>query len=388
MHHEQFLEASYYQKTRNKVEEALTLPPDAYRDENFYKTEAKNLFQHAWVCVGYTCQANEPGQVFTAEIAGQPIIITNDHQGVLRGFFNVCRHRASILVEHPGKYARFRCPYHSWTYDLSGALTACPLFDNHSPSFDKKDYALLPVRIETWGCFIFANLDPNAMPLTDYLGDIVRHYKNFPLHELVLVRRKNYQIKANWKLVAENFLEYYHLPWVHPELCEVTAIDMHKRNQGMGMYMSFYAHPLLKSGSALDSDFFPSMPHLNAMEQNAGYFPFVFPNLATFLLPHHLFVLLMTPKSANLTSEYGDLLVHPTILKEPNSEQKINEIFAFYDMVNGQDISAVERVQEGLKVESYPGGRMCFRFEEPVHRFQNMVIDFMTHEMRSYPSDE
>ncbi len=380
-----FSQAQYYQKTRASVEDAQTLPPDCYRDQEYHREESKKLFGHAWVCVGYSSQLSEAGQVIMANIGGQPIIITKDHDGMVRAFFNVCRHRASILVEAPGKITRFRCPYHSWTYDLRGKLLACPLFDNHA--LDKNNYSLLPVRVEIWGCFIFATLDNNAEPLSDYLGDIVQDYKNFPLSELVLVRRKNYSIRANWKLVAENFLEYYHLPWVHPELCEVTAIDMHKRNQGAGMYMSFYAHPLLKSGSALDADYFPPMPHLNEKEKNAGYFPFVFPNLATFLLPHHLFVLLMDPVSSNETSESGDLLVHPSLLHEPDAQNKLDEIFKFYDMVNLQDIKAVERVQEGLKALSYPGGRMCHRFEEPVHRFQNMLIDFMTNERRSYPAD-
>jgi choline monooxygenase len=382
-----FAEAHYYQKTRRSVEDAHTLPPDCYRDPTYHEQEREKLFGHAWQCVGYSSQVSEVGQVIKADLAGQPIIITKDQTGTVRGFFNVCRHRASILVEEAGKINRFRCPYHSWTYDLAGNLTACPLFETQASSFNKSDYSLLPVRVAIWGCFIFATLDQNAEPLLDYLGDIVHHYKNFPLHELVLVRRKNYSIKANWKLIAENFLEYYHLPWVHPELCQVAAIDMHKRNQGAGMYMSFYAHPLLKGGTALDADFFPPMPHLDHQEKNAGYFPFVFPNLATFLLPHHLFVLLMNPKSVDESTEYGDLLVHPSLLEEKDAEHKLDEIFCFYDMVNLQDIVAVERVQQGLKTKSYPGGRMCYRFEEPVHRFQNMVIDFMTNERRSYLGD-
>lgn len=373
---------SAFQKTRLPVEQATTLPPETYRSQDYYHLESQKLFGHSWVCIGYTCQVDQPGKMLTAMVDHQPIVVTRDKQNILRAFYNVCRHRGSILVEENNKVDRFRCPYHSWTYDLTGKLQNCPLFNN--AHFQKEAYDMLPVRVSTWGCFIFVNLDNNAQPLSDYLGDIATRYKNFPLHELVIVKRKNYEIQANWKLIAENFLEYYHLPWVHPELCEVTAIDMHKRNQGPGMYMSFYASPLLQGNTPLDAGYLPSMPGLNDEEQNSGYFPYVFPNIAMFLLPHHLFVLLPKPTSPNTTQEFGDLLVHPSVLGETD---KLDEIFKFYDMVNIQDIVAVERVQRGIQARAYTGGRMCNRFEEPVHRFQNMVIDFVTGERRAYVGD-
>jgi phenylpropionate dioxygenase-like ring-hydroxylating dioxygenase large terminal subunit len=371
-----------FAKTRLPVEQATTLPPETYRSPEYHQHESRELFGRSWVCVGYTCQVDQPGKMLTAMVDAQPIVVTRDKQNELRAFYNVCRHRGSILIENDTKAERFRCPYHSWTYDLSGKLQNCPLFANEN--FCKDNYNLLPVRVSTWGCFIFVNLDDHAEPLSDYLGDLPSRYANFPLKDLVLVRRKNYSIQSNWKLIAENFLEYYHLPWVHPELCEVAAIDMHKRNQGPGMYMSFYASPLLKGNTPLDADYLPAMPGLSETEQNSGYFPYLFPNLALFLLPHHLFTLIANPTSAGHTQEYGDLLVHPSVL---NESEKIDEIFKFYDMVNAQDITAVERVQRGVQARPYDGGRMCHRFEEPVHRFQNMVIDFVTGERRFYAGD-
>lgn len=380
---EQFLQAHTYQATRKPVEEACTLPPRTYKCRDYHELENNKLWSASWVCVGYTCQIAQPGQMLTATVAQQPVVITRDEDNIPRAFYNVCRHRGSLLVESDAKLARFRCPYHSWTYDLKGKLQKCPLFE--VKGFDKNLYDLLPVRVDTWGCFVFVCLDPDTEPLLDYLGDLPRQYANFPLDELVLVRRKNYEIQANWKLIAENFLEYYHLPWVHPELCEVSAVELHKRNQGAGMYMSFYASPLLKSQSALDADYMAAMPGLNQEEQQSGYFPFVFPNIAMFLMPHHLFVLLLNPQRIDQSQEHGDLLVHKSVLE--GNEEKFDQIFKFYDMVNKQDIVAVERVQKGIMAQAYGGGRMSHRFEEPVHRFQNMVIDFMTNDRRLYPAD-
>lgn len=386
-HLEKFLQREIYNQTRAPVQEAITLPPDTYRLTDIHQLEAERVFKAAWVLVGYTCQVDLPGKMLTATVAGEPIVVTRDKTGQLRGFYNVCRHRGSMLVTEDQKLERFRCPYHSWTYDLTGKLLNCPLFETGSTHFDKEKFHLLPVRVESYGCFIFVNLDKTVEPLSDYLGDLANLYGNFPLHDLVLVKRKAYAIKANWKLVAENFLEYYHLPWVHPELCSVSAVDMHKRNQGAGMYMSFYASPLLKGNTPLDADYLPAMPGLSPVEQNSGYFPYIFPNLAMFLFPHHLFVLMIKPESINKTVEYGDILVHRSLLKAANATEKLEAIFAFYDMVNVQDIVAVERVQQGISASAYPGGRMCYRFEEPVHRFQNMWIDFMVGERRRYLGD-
>ena len=121
----------------------------------------------------------------------------------------------------------------------------------------------------------------------------------------------------------------------------------------------------------------PAMPGLNPAEAQTAYWFLVFPNIALFLLPNHLFMLLFKPDGTNRTVESADLLVHPNALSASDSDRKIDETFAFWSMVNRQDIAAVERVQTGLESRAYPGGRMCYRFEEPVHRFQNMVIDRM-----------
>lgn len=385
-----FTERLVFEKTRAPVENAITLSPELYRRRDLYELELDRVFSHGWIAVGYTCQVDQPGKMLTATVAGQPIVITTDQEGVLRGYYNVCRHRGSLIVTKDGQYSRFRCPYHSWTYDLQGKLIHCPLFvpeEKNQSNFNRDDFNLIEIKVAAFGCFIFVNLDDKAESLENYLLDFTSSYKNFPLEEMILVRRKKYTVNANWKLVAENFLEYYHLPWVHPELCEVAAIDMHRRNQGRGMYMSFFASPLLKGNTPLDHDFLPAMPGLSSKERESGYFPMVFPNLALFLMPHHIFALIINPLSVNRTEEFGDILVHKSLLEHPDVDDKIDKIWRFYDMVNMQDIVAVNRVQEGLKVNAYPGGRMSYRFEEPVHRFQNMVIDFFTKERRHYPGD-
>jgi choline monooxygenase len=253
----------------------------------------------------------------------------------------------------------------------------------------KEDYGLLPVRAEAWGCFVFVSLDPDVRPLAEWLGDLPERLARHPLADLRLVSRRTIEVGANWKLVAENFMEYYHLPWVHPELNTVSNFGNHERYQGPGMYTGMCTTPLTRDpGLPIDVGALPAMPGLDARDAETAYWILLVPNLALFLLPNHLFTLLLRPDGPDRTVEHADLLVHPRTLEEPDVQAKLDAIFAFWDMVNAQDIAAVERVQMGLRARAYGGGRMCYRFEEPIHRFQNIVIDLMTGLRRVPAGDE
>lgn len=382
-----------YRATRPPVERASTLTPEAYRSREYYSIEQERVYSGGWACVGYTSQVEAPGATLVATVAGQPILVTRDRENLLHAFYNVCRHRGSILVERDGRHDLIRCPYHSWGYALDGRLLGAPYFKGLDvpeaeraacevydlQGFRKEDYGLLPVRVASWGCFVFVNLDPDARPLEEWLGDLPRRLARHPLAELRFVKRKVFEIDANWKLIAENFMEYYHLPWVHPELNTVSSFGNHERFQGPGMYTGMVTTPLDRNPNLpIDVSALPAMPGLNAKAAETAYWILIMPNVAMFLLPHHLFTLVFRPDGPGHTVEYADLLVHPESLAAPHAEAKCDAIFEFWDMVNAQDIAAVERVQRGLAARAYRGGRMCFRFEESIHRFQNMVIDLMT----------
>ncbi len=378
-----------YSGTRLPVDLASTLIPAAYRNPRFYEVEQRQLWSKSWVCVGYTSQIAQPGDMFPATVTGQPILVTRDKGGHVRAFYNVCRHRGSQLINAECHQNVIRCPYHCWGYGLDGKLLGTPFFESldvgaetqeifdtsNAKGFRKDDYPLLPVNVDTWGCFIFVNLDSDPRPLKEWLGDLPTRISH-PLHELKVMRRVPLSIRANWKLIAENFMEYYHLPWVHPELCTISGFKDHYRYQGKGMYTGMATAPLSSSPSTCAFDL-PIMPNLEGLEANSAFWFLIFPNIALFVMPNHLFTLLLQPDGIGTTIESADLLVHPNALSAPNAEQEIDKILAFWSMVNGQDIMAVERVQKGLQATAYQGGRMCYRFEEPVHRFHNMVADQM-----------
>ncbi len=389
---EAFLAEETYRQTRLPVSLATTLIPDAYTSPDFYELERERIFATSWVAAGCTSELAEPGDALVVEVGGSSVIVVRGPDGAVRAFHNVCRHRGTQLLDEGRTHVQrfFRCPYHSWAYALDGTCLGTPLFEGSeipeseqrifdtadAKEFDRRDYGLLPVRAETWGCLVFVNLDDAAPPLHEELGDLPERLAGHRLEEWQVARTKTYEIEANYKLVGENFMEYYHLPWVHPQLVKVSPIKAHYRWQGRGMYTGMTTTPIAAAdgGGWLG---LPPIDGLGASDRVSARFAWVFPNLAVNVLPNHVFLMLARPLAPGQTSETTYLLAHPESMLAEGAEDEIERLASFWDEVNHEDIAIVERVQRGVSNRAYRGGRMCYRFEEPLHRFQNMVADRM-----------
>ncbi len=392
---ERFTEEDTYAHTRLPVDLASTLIPDAYTSPEFFTLEQQRVFTSSWVAVGTVADVDKPGKCVVVEVAGRSILVTRNRHGQLRGFHNVCRHRATKLLDDDarevGHRNRIRCPYHSWTYDTDGACLGTPLFEDSdvpagqepifdtsvAQGFDKADYGLLPVAVDSWGLFLFVNLSPAPEPLATALGDLPQRFAGYRLDEWVPQRRRSYDVAANYKLVGENFMEYYHLPWVHPELNQVSRFSDHYRWQGPGRYTGMCTTPVSRNTDAGGWDGLRPLATLGPQDADAGRFVWLFPATALVVLPNHAFVLFNRPLAADRTVETAVLLAHPDSLGTDDAEDGIEQLWKFWDLVNRQDLEIVERVQQGIENPAYRGGRMCFRFEEPLHRFQNMIADKM-----------
>lgn len=387
-----FRNETTYAQTRLPVELASTLTPAAYHDERYFADERQALWSTSWVCVALVGQVAGVGETIVREVAGTSIIVTRDKEGELRAFHNVCRHRGSQLVscDQVVRAKRFRCPYHAWAYSLSGECLGTPLFEGSdipvdqqamfdmgdAKSFDKSDYGLIEVAVDTWGPLVFVNLAGDAIPLGEWLGDVPDRFDNYGLEGWAEVAEKVYEIGANWKLIAENFMEYYHLPWVHPELIKVSRMEDHYRFQGPGMYTGMMTNPVSQADNSGWLEL-PPAPGLTDDELVSGRFMHLFPNVSISVLPNHIFVMILTPKGPAHTSEQTYILTHPATMETDGAADAMEKLADFWDHVNSEDVEIVERVQTGISTTAYPGGRMCYRFEEPLHRFQNMVIDRM-----------
>ncbi|MGI9305921.1 MAG: aromatic ring-hydroxylating oxygenase subunit alpha [Gammaproteobacteria bacterium] len=395
-----FLREETYARTRKSVEAASTLAPAAYYDEEFYALEQQQVFARNWVAAGPASRVQNPGDIMLADIAGVSLIITRDDAGELRAFHNVCRHRGARLCAADGAgHKRIVCPYHGWGYNLRGECIGTPLFDkganrravqmhdmSHLKSFDRKDFGLIPARAAQWGMMIFACLDETAPPLSEVIGDLPRRLQNYRLEEWREIGEREYDIQCNWKLLVENAVEYYHLPWVHPRLAKTSRIADHHRWQGAGMYCGISTSPV----TATDDSGWLSMKNisgLSAEEKISGYFFGLFPNLVIFIMPSHAFIIHARPRGPSRTVEKAWLVAHPECTDGMPAAAR-REVLDFWHEVNLEDVGICERVQQGLSQSGYPGGRMCYHFEEPVHRFQNMVIDAMVGKRRVPPGDK
>ena len=388
-----FTNSDTYKHTRAPVESALTIIPEAFSDDAFYRIEQERVFGNSWVPIALTAQVAAPGDVRVVEVAGQSIIITRNKEGELRAFYNVCRHRGSMMLEKDCtklQGSRIRCPYHSWAYDLNGECIGTPLFEGSDvpaemqgafsmggvDKFSREDYPLFSVQVDSWAYFIFVNLAENPSSLAEQLGDLPERLAPYRLDEWVICRQQEFIFNANYKLVGENFMEYYHLPWVHPELIKVSRMEDHYRWQGKGMYTGMMTWPI-SAGDEGGWLGLPPMRGLDGQYLESARFIWLFPNASMSIMPNHTFVMITRPGGPAYTVEETYILCHPESLANEGAEAELDQLADFWTLVNNQDIDIVEKVQAGLTMKPYRGGRMCYHFEEPLHRFQNMIIDKM-----------
>lgn len=363
--------------TRQPLLRSKGLEPAAYTDTDFFDAESQQVFERSWVCVGIAADVAEPGRLLVRDVGSRSVIITRANDGVLRGFLNSCRHRGTELASADCDVANtIRCPYHRWGYSLDGTLVSTPLFDEVPRNdFDKADYPLVDVRVDTWGVLLFVCLDSDTLDLKEWLGDLPDRMDGYNLEAWVKTDEDELTINANWKLISENFQEYYHLTWVHPELSKVSRVDDHYRYQGAGMYCGQSTTPV----SADDRDDWLTMPPATGLDESdlvSGRFVAIFPNVLLSVLPNHVWVMRLRPESPGVTNETWTMLVPPTGASASIADRE--STVSFWLDVNAEDVGIVEAGQRGLTKGAVPPGPLAPRFEEPLHRFQNMLADHMT----------
>ena len=382
-----------YSLSRLPVDQASTLIPDAYTAADFFALEQEKIFATAWVAVGCLQQVQNPGDILVTEVAGRSILVMRDKTGKLGAFYNVCRHRGSKLLERSCNIKSLRCPYHAWVYGLDGQCLGTSMFRNEKivdtvPSngeetdlsdtalFDKQNYGLLPLSVQTWGFLVFVNLSAQTTTFEEWLGDLPQKFQSHVLENWEISKEKNFDVASNYKLIEENFMEYYHLPFVHPELTSVSRMEDHHRSQGTGMYTGMLTTPVSRDMDSVWLNL-PAAQGLNKEHLEAAYHICIFPNVTITILPNHAFCMITDPIRANQTRERTFLLTPPGTLDNESYTSMFLELVKFWDMVNTQDLDIVERVQLGLSNTAFTGGRMCSKFEEPLHRYQNWVADRM-----------
>lgn len=338
------------------VERAETIPARWYVDDGVHGFERDAVFARTWQHVGHVSEIPTAGDHLVASVAARPVLIVRGHDGTVRAFYNVCRHRGGPVAPKAGHPDMLQCRYHGWTYRLDGMLRGVPHF-NRTELFDKKDYGLLPVRLETWQGLLFVNLDAEAGPLEAELAGIAERLSPMRLDTLRFTSRVDYEARCNWKVYVDNYLEGYHVPHVHPELCSLYDFQAY-RTELFERY-SLQVGPL--SGA--------ETPY-GVSEGEALYYC-VFPNLMLNVLPGRLQTNVVVPLDAcRCRIEFRYYYADP---ESERGRAIAAEDAAFSDAVQDEDIEVCERVQEGLESGVYDRGRFSPDMETGVHHFQSLL---------------
>jgi choline monooxygenase len=209
-----------------------SIPARWYVDADIYRLEQERIFAREWMLIGFAAQIAKPGDTLARDIAGRPVFAIRNREGALRAFLNICRHRAARLVPEGASHCDvLRCPYHGWLYDAEGRLKATPEF-GEAPELDRSRLGLAPVRVAEWRGLVFVNLDPDASPVEEGLGDLVRVAERFPLERFEWQDRTVYQLDFNWKNYVDNYMEGYHIPYLHPGLNRETEAKAYSVTPG------------------------------------------------------------------------------------------------------------------------------------------------------------
>jgi phenylpropionate dioxygenase-like ring-hydroxylating dioxygenase large terminal subunit len=328
-----------------------TLPWNWYFEPEILRREQETIFRRAWQYVGHLGQVGEPGSYFAGRAGDVPVVVTRPADGELRAFLNVCRHRGSVLVEGDGKRATLQCPYHAWTYGLDGALRAAPRSDETAP---REELGLLPLRVDTWGPFVFVNPSGDGESLRDTLGDL---WEALPLDGLEFHHRVEYELESNWKIACENFLECYHCAVAHPAFSAVVDVSPEEyRLEEHPWHLSQYAH-LRDNGDA------------------RGQFHFVWPNLKLNVYPGrpNLSIGPVWPEGPERSRGFLDYFFAPG-----EDETWIRDLLELDDQVGREDTALVERVQRGVRSGVLAEGRLLGESERLIARFDGLVREALS----------
>src|SRR6478672_2556545 len=347
------LDPSFRRTSETLVAGATTPPQKYFVSPDIFEQEQARVFSTQWLLVGHQNQIAKPGEFLVNEVAGESLIVIRDKNGEIHGFFNVCRHRGTRLIEDGSGHApAIQCPYHAWTYGLDGRLIGAPHMDE-VPGFDKADYSLRGVNLALWEGFIFINLDENAMPLEEWFAPLNGKFSKWNMAFLQSAKRIEYDVRANWKLMFENYSECYHCPGVHPQLQKVSPYDSTENDLREGPFLGGFmkinpGKSLTMSGNACAA-FVGKIENL----QQVFYYS-IFPNMLLSLHPEYVMVHQLWPMSPERTLIVCDWFFHPDAFNRPDF--KPQDAIEFWDMTNKQDWHVCELSQQGISSRAYVPG--------------------------------
>nr|WP_240981164.1 aromatic ring-hydroxylating dioxygenase subunit alpha [Streptomyces sp. N502] len=330
-----------------------TLPGSFYTDAGIFAQEQERIFESMWFCVARSSDLAGPGAFRTVDVGREGILVTRARDNSIRAYFNVCRHRgARICTEKSGEVKRaFQCPYHAWTYDLTGKLVAAPNLTK-MPDVGRVEYGLVKVATREWLGYVWVCLAENPPSFEDeVMGEVVARLgdvdsiESYDIENLTVGRRITYDVKANWKLIIENFMECYHCATIHPELTEVLP------EFADGFAAQYYVGHGAEFGEEIrgftvdGSEGLDRIPGVSEDQDRRYYAITVRPQVFINLVPDHVIFHRMYPMAVDRTIVECDWLYLPHVV---DSGKDVSRSVELFHRVNQQDFDACERTQPGM----------------------------------------
>ncbi len=328
------------------LEDATALHPRLYRSQDIHQLELRNIFSRDWLCPGRAADIPEPGDYLTHSIVDQPIFVQRGNDDEIRAFANVCRHRMMKLLEGTGSCKRIVCPYHAWTYGLDGNLIGAPHMDR-SKAFNKSKISLTPIRVDVWHGWIYVSLDPDAKPVSELLSDFPDFLDFYRMEDYVPVVTQDHVWQTNWKLLAENFIEGYHLPIAHRATVGAgyAADDIEFPENS---FENFTLELFRKPPDAVVGNAHPDNTRLTGDWRNTSMLGVIFPCHLIVLAPDHLWYLSLRPKGVGeIHVRFGAALAPEVHATQSDPEAEREKMIALFDSVNAEDRFVVEGIFAG-----------------------------------------
>jgi len=358
----------------NVASTPMTLPQRYYTDPEVFRAEMERFFFNQWLCAGREEQVTRPGEYFLAEIADESIIVTRDAEGMLRAFYNVCRHRGTrMCTDTAGTFSggRIRCPYHAWNYSLDGALLGAPQMGE---DFSRTDFPLHAVHADVWEGHVYIHLGKPAQPLAQHLAALTQGFSAWNMASLRRHRRIVYDVPANWKLIVLNFNECLHCPVLHPALNRLTdylgADNLPPSPAFIGGNMGFKGSAETMSMDGIRRRDY--LPGLNEAQRKMVAYYAIYPNLLLSLHPDYMMTHTIWPRAVDRTEIVCEWHFHPAEMAKPDFQAA--DAIDFWDLTNREDWHISELSQKGIRSRAYTPGPYSRR-EELLHAFDRMVVE-------------
>jgi len=339
---------------------ASTIPASWYIDARISELERLNVFSKTWQLIARTTQLKAPGSFVATQIAGEPIVAVRGTDGILRAFYNVCQHHAAAVVTEPcGQASILQCPYHGWKYGLDGTLKGMPEFEGVE-NFDRADNGLVPIRIETWECFVFVNLALDACSLSESLGGLLKRVAPLGISKLHFFERRTYDIRCNWKVYVDNYLDGgYHVPHLHKGLSSVLDYKQYTiENEDRYCLQS---SPMIASGDDATA--------ATRKGDRAWYF-WQYPNLMINCYQGYMDTNYVVP----IDTDHCQVIFDFYFDDVSESRREFNrESVNVGNRVQDEDLGICEGVQRGLRSKAYGAGRLSVHREAGEHLFHRLL---------------